>query len=98
MTARDLKIYRDKTGTYYILDVNKRLIKYLEDNNIAIIDIAEKNDIVMVENKPLARALYDAVEVNREIPVEYYHAVAEVLTFVYGVKGKIPGKTPADYY
>ena len=42
MTARDLKIYRDKTGTYYILDVNKRLIKYLEDNNIAIIDIAEK--------------------------------------------------------
>lgn len=69
-------------------------------DNVAfrIIEIAEKNDIVMVENKPLARALYDAVEVNREIPVEYYHAVAEVLSFVYGVKGKIPGQSPAAYY
>ncbi len=55
-----------------------------------IVKIAEENDVVMVENKPLARGLYDAVEIGREIPADFYHAVAEVLVFVYGLKNKTP--------
>jgi flagellar biosynthetic protein FlhB len=55
---------------------------------IKIIDIAKKHDIVEVENKPLARALYDSVKIGMEIPQEYYHAVADVLAFVYSVKKK----------
>lgn len=55
-----------------------------------IIKVAEENHVTMVENKPLARSLYDAVEIDREIPPEFYHAVAEVLAFVYGLKGKKP--------
>lgn len=57
-------------------------------DNIAhkIIEIANKYDIPSIENKPLARGLYEAVEINQEIPEKYYHAVAEVLAFVYQLK------------
>lgn len=57
-------------------------------DNIAhkIIEIANKHDIPSIENKPLARGLYEAVEINQEIPEKYYHAVAEVLAFVYQLK------------
>jgi flagellar biosynthetic protein FlhB len=50
--------------------------------------IAEENDITIVENPPLARALYAAVEIDREIPFEHYKAVAEVISYVYKLKGK----------
>lgn len=55
-----------------------------------IVGIAEEHKIIMVENKPLARGLYDSVDVGREIPPEFYHAVAEVLSFVYGLQGRRP--------
>lgn len=55
-----------------------------------IVGIAEEHKIIMVENKPLARGLYDSVDVGREIPPEFYHAVAEVLSFVYGLQGRKP--------
>ena len=55
-----------------------------------IIDIAEKNKVHVVENVPLARGLYKSVDIGREIPYEFYHAVAEVLAFVYGLNGKAP--------
>lgn len=45
-------------------------------------EIAKEHDISIVENKPLARALYDTVEVNEEIPVEYYDAVADVIRYL----------------
>lgn len=66
------------------------LAKGADNLAMKIVGIAEKHDIVMVENKPLARGLYDSVEVGREIPVEFYHAVAEVLSFVYKLQGKLP--------
>ncbi len=47
---------------------------------------AQAHNIPIVENKPLAQALYKSVEVNREIPAELYQAVAQVLAFVYRVK------------
>lgn len=53
-----------------------------------IVKIAQENQITMVENVPLARGLYAAVDVDREIPVEFYGPVAEVLAFVYSLKEK----------
>ena len=49
---------------------------------------ARENNIEIVENKPLARALYANVDVGQEIPEELYQAVAEVLAYVYGLKNK----------
>jgi flagellar biosynthesis protein FlhB len=57
-------------------------------DNIAfkIREIAKKHDIPIVENVPLARSLYAAVDIDEEIPVEHYHAVAEVIGFVMRLK------------
>ena len=74
------------------------LAKGADNMAMKIVDIAEKNKITMVENKPLARGLYDGVEVGKEIPPEFYHAVAEVLAFVYGLQNKKPGESPKNYW
>ena len=50
--------------------------------------IAEEHDVPVVRNPPLARTLYDTVEIDHEIPAEQYRAVAEVITFVYKLKGR----------
>ena len=55
---------------------------------LKIKDIARENDIPIVENPPLARALYVQVEVEQEIPGEYYKAVADIFGFVYELKNK----------
>ncbi|WP_073088136.1 flagellar biosynthesis protein FlhB [Selenomonas ruminantium] len=49
-------------------------------------ELARENDVPIVENKPLARALYAAVEVGGSVPAELYQAVAEVLAYVYRLK------------
>ena len=51
--------------------------------------IAKENNVVIVENKPLARALYDSVEVGHFVPPDLYQAVAEVLAYVYRINNKI---------
>jgi len=57
-------------------------------DNIAlkIREIAKKHDIPIVENVPLARALYATVDIDEEIPVEHYQAVAEIIGYVMGLK------------
>jgi flagellar biosynthetic protein FlhB len=55
---------------------------------IKIKEIAEENDIPVIENKPLARALMSQVDVGESIPEDLYRAVAEVLAFVYRLKKK----------
>lgn len=52
-------------------------------------ELAEQHDIMIVENPPLARALYAAVEIDREVPPEHYKAVAEVISYVFRLKGKL---------
>lgn len=47
---------------------------------------ATQNDVQIVENKQLARAIYATVDVGKQIPPELYQAVAEVLAFVYKLK------------
>ncbi len=55
---------------------------------LKIREIAQQNDVPIVENPPLARALYKQVDIGREIPGELYEAVAEVLAFVYQINQK----------
>lgn len=50
--------------------------------------LALENGIPIVEKKPLAQALYKEVDVNQPIPAKMYAAVAEVLAYVYQLKGK----------
>ena len=50
--------------------------------------IAEEKNIPIVQDKPLARALYKAVEVGDQIPEEFFQAVAEILAYVYKLKNK----------
>ena len=52
-------------------------------------EIAAKSGIPVVENQPLARALFEAVEVGMLVPAKLYKAVAEVLAYVYKLKGKL---------
>ena len=51
-------------------------------------EIAKEHKVPIVENKPLARALFAAVEVGDMVPPELYQAVAEVLAYVYRLKHK----------
>ncbi|WP_026515406.1 flagellar biosynthesis protein FlhB [Butyrivibrio sp. LB2008] len=51
-------------------------------------ELAKENNVEIVENKPLARMLYANVEVGELVPPELYKAVAEVLAYVYHLKGK----------
>lgn len=57
---------------------------------LKIREIAEQNDIPIVEDKPLARALYGAVVVDSAIPPEFYRAVAEIVHLVQEKKSSWP--------
>ncbi|MDR2166425.1 MAG: flagellar biosynthesis protein FlhB [Clostridiales bacterium] len=49
-------------------------------------DLAREHEVVIVEDKPLARTLYSVVDIGDEIPAELWQAVAEILAYVYSVK------------
>lgn len=51
-----------------------------------IINIAKEHNVPVIENPPVARALFRMVDINQSIPPELYKAVAEILTFVYKMK------------
>lgn len=55
---------------------------------LRIINTGEQNGVAIVENRPLARALYAECELNSLIPVEYYGAVAEILVYVFKMNQK----------
>ena len=59
---------------------------------LKIREIAGEHNIPIVENVPLARALYATVEIDEEIPVEHYHAVAEIIGYVMGLKRGVSGR------
>ena len=50
-------------------------------------EIAKNHQVPVIENKPLAQALHKMAEIGDFIPVELYRAVAEVLAYVYRLKG-----------
>jgi flagellar biosynthetic protein FlhB len=55
-------------------------------------EVAKAHDIPIVENISLARALYATVEIDEEIPVEHYHAVAEIIGYVMGLRRNLSGR------
>jgi len=63
-------------------------------DNIAfkIREVARAHDIPIVENVPLARSLYATVEIDEEIPVEHYQAVAEIISYVMGLRRGLSGR------
>lgn len=56
---------------------------------LKIKEVAKEHQIVIMENKPLARSLYHQVDIGDYVPEELFQAVAEVLAYVYRLKGKI---------
>lgn len=50
--------------------------------------VAEENNVPVVQNPPLARALFASTDLEEEIPLEHYEAVAKVISYVYELQGK----------
>lgn len=57
---------------------------------LKIREIAKENDVPVIENPPLARALFASTELEKEIPVTHYEAVAKIISYVYQLKGRKP--------
>ncbi len=67
----------------------KLVAKGMDNLALRIRGIAEENEVPVVENPPLARALYASVEIDEEVPPEHYAAVAEVIGYVMRLKGQL---------
>ena len=65
------------------------LAKGQDELALRIVQVAEEHHVSVVENVPLARALYASTELNQVIPPELYNAVAEVLVYLYRMDGKL---------
>ncbi|MBY0532761.1 MAG: flagellar biosynthesis protein FlhB [Xanthobacteraceae bacterium] len=65
-------------------------------DNIAlkIREVAYRHGVPVVQNPPLARALFKSVEIEQEIPMEHYKAVAEVIGYVMKLRNSARGGTP----
>ncbi len=77
-----LRYEPDKHDAPVVVAKGKRLIAE------RIRELAVRNSVPIVENKPLARAMYDKVEVGSQIPVEFFTAVAEIMAYVYRLKNR----------
>jgi flagellar biosynthetic protein FlhB len=78
---------REEGGAPLVLSKGKDLIA------LKIREIAEKNSIPIIEDKLLARTMYDSVEVDRPIPPEVYKAVVELIHILYA-KNPLSAKNP----
>ena len=68
---------RDRGKNYLALRIKQRAIDH---------------QVPIVENPPLAQALYRSVDVGQEIPADLYRAVAEILAYIYKLmNGRLPG-------
>jgi flagellar biosynthetic protein FlhB len=76
-----LRYDRDEGGAPMVVAKGADLIA------LKIREIATKHGIPVIEDKALARAMYDAVEVDKWIPPEFYRAVAKILYFIYSRDG-----------
>lgn len=71
------------------MEAPRCVAKGVDELALRIREVAKENNIELYENKPLARALYDTVDVDEIIPAEHYRAVAEVISYVFRRKGKL---------
>ena len=72
-----LKYDPDKYGAPVVL------AKGQDELALRIVRVGEEHGVYVIENRPLARALYASCELDREIPAEFYGAVAEILVYIY---------------
>lgn len=75
----------------------KLIAKGVDHLAFRIRDLADQHDVPIVENPPLARALFASVEIDEEIPAEHFKAVAEVIGYVWRLKGMAPQGAPAPH-
>lgn len=52
-------------------------------------EVARENNIIILPNPPLARVLFDSVDIDQTVPTEHYKAVAEIISYVFRLKGKL---------
>lgn len=79
-----------------VMPAPKLIAKGVDEVAARIRERASSNKIPIVRNPPLARVLYDTTDLDEEVPVEHYAAVAKVIGYVYKLKGKVPpGKQQA---
>ena len=64
------------------------LAKGMDELALRIVRVAEEHSVTVIENVPVARALYAQAELNHEIPPELYSAVAEVMVYIYKLDGR----------
>jgi flagellar biosynthetic protein FlhB len=74
----------------YVTGMNAPIILAKGVNFLAekIKSIAKKHDIIIVENKPLARTLYKTSKIGEEVPQSLYQPLIEVMKYIYQIKGK----------
>ena len=70
------------------MDAPKVVAKGADEIAHRIREVARAHDVALVENPPLARALYQSVEIDQSIPPEHYKAVAEVISYVFRLQGR----------
>jgi len=75
------------------MDVPRVVAKGVEGVALKIREVATEHNVPIVENPPLARALYATVEIDEEVPPDHYKAVAEVISYI--LKLKRAGFKPA---
>lgn len=71
------------------MDAPVLVAKGVDDLAMRIREVAKENDIPLYENVPLARVLWDTVELDQTIPAEHYQAVAEVISYIFKLRGKL---------
>jgi flagellar biosynthetic protein FlhB len=59
-------------------------------------ELAHEHEVPVLENKPLARALYDSIEVDEVIPVEHWEVVAEIIGFVMDLRNNNTRRNPPE--
>lgn len=77
------------------MDAPMVIAKGADNVALKIREVAKEHGVELYENKPLARTLFDTVDVDQPIPPDLYKAVAEIISFVFKKKGKLKAKPAA---
>ncbi len=74
------------------MEAPRLVAKGVDNIALRIREVAEENDVAVVENPPVARALHASVDIDQEIPPEHYKAVAEIIGYVMRLKRGLPAR------
>lgn len=74
------------------MDAPVLVAKGMDEVAMRIREVAKEHNIPLYENKILARAMFETVEIDEMVPEEHYKAVAEVISYIFKLKGKLGNK------